>query len=263
MGLSLSDAAVRGMSTSSTLTDEKRELLDRGDVAGLIRLNRATFGNFVMEGEDDADDNDDESDEDEDDDDDSDDDDEDDESEDKKDPKDPKDKRIHELSQESANRRVTIREQRKRIKELETQLQGKAEKPKGKGDDEDEDKSSEELAEVRTTAEKLARANEDLLIRLEFTNMVSGDDAKYQFKNPKTALRVLDLSDVDITDDGEVDGLEEAIAKLAKSDPYLLADKGDDDGKKRRTGQPTNNGRKNKGNPNREKLINKYPALRR
>lgn len=264
MRLSLAEAAVRG--TSPLISAEARKCLDRGDIAGLLQFHKQRFGGWMMEGDDD--DADDDEDEDDSDDtgegDDEDDEDEDDGGDD--------DSQVKRLTAEAKKRRIRARRQRERIAELEATVarleKGKG-KPKGKDDeDESDEDNSAEVQTLKGQNETLVRQNEDLLIRIEFTNLVTGPNAKVKFRNPKTALRVLDLDDVEITEDGDVEGLEEAIEALAKSDPYLLEtgkkDDDEEDGKKprRRAGQPTGNRRK-KGNPNRDRLVAKYPALRR
>lgn len=50
--------------------------------------------------------------------------------------------------------------------------------------------------------------------------------AESRFRNPATAVRLLDLSEVSVTDTGEVDtdAIKAALETLAKDEPYLLAD---------------------------------------
>lgn len=268
---SLEGAAVSGMS-EYVLSPEQRALLTDGDVEGLLELHRSQFGTAVME---DDDENDDESEDDEDGDDSEDDADDDadgDEDEDGEDDDKAKGKtkkptaaerREQELKAENKKFRLRSVARQKRIAALEAEV---AELKRGKGKPKKDEEASDEDEsqvdpEVTRKLEQANRANEDLLIRLEFMA-----NNKHSWKNPKAALKLLDLSDVEINEDGEVEGLEEAIEELAKSEPYLL-DKGTeekDETKRRRrgaTGQPT--GGQRKGNPNRDKLISKYPALRR
>jgi len=49
--------------------------------------------------------------------------------------------------------------------------------------------------------------------------------AEAQFRNPATAVRLLDLSDVAVTEGGEVDteAIKAALTKLGEDEPYLLA----------------------------------------
>lgn len=263
MSQRLSEAAVRGVS-NPVLSPEQRKLLTKGDIEGLLEFHNSVFGSLVMEneGEDEDDDESDESDDAEggdEDDEEGDDEDEEDESKSKK--LNSKDRRIQELSAEAKKYRLKNRQHRTRIAELEAHLADKGKKSKKAESEEDDDSGSEADQEVTRQLEEARRQNEDLLIRVEFMA-----NTKYSWKNPKAALRLLDLSDVEIDEDGEVEGLDEAIEKLATSEPYLLdtsKEEKDDKDKKRRgaTGQPT--GGKRKGNPNRDKLLAKYPALRR
>ena len=282
MRQSLADAAVRGTSTS--LTEEKRELLANGDIEGLLALNRQQFGGFSMKGKEDDDADDDGDDDDSDDDDDDDDDDEDEDDEDEDDDKSAKslkakDRRIQELSAESAKHRKRASERGRRITELEAEVAKLKKAPKAKSkDDKDEDADDaddSETTRLKEENEKLAERLVTQTLRTEFTDLTTGPKALAQFANPKKAFRLLDLDDVEIDEDGEIIGLDEAVKDLAKSDPYLLLksskdDEDDDEDedevatrrRRRSTGQPPGS-KKRKGNPNRDKLVTKYPALRR
>lgn len=50
--------------------------------------------------------------------------------------------------------------------------------------------------------------------------------AAAKFRNPATAVRLLDLSEVDVTDDGEVDAakVKKLLEQLATDEPYLVDD---------------------------------------
>jgi hypothetical protein len=278
MGLSLADAAVRGMKSTDTIADEKQTLLAAGDITGLITLNRGIFGGATMmaeeddDADDDADDDDDDDadDGDDDDDDDSDDDDDDDKKAKAKKP-DPKDVRITELSAEAKKKRLRIRTQAQKIAELEAEnakLKKAPAKPKPKKDEDEDDSDSEALTTLKsentTLKERLVRQD----LRSEFNDLTTGEKPLAVFIDPKSAFRLLDLDDVEIDEDGTIDGLDDAIKELAKDKPYLLKpkakakdDEDDEEPGRRRTGQPT--GSRKKGQPNREKLVSKYPALRR
>lgn len=279
MGQSLTDAAVRGMSTHIIVTPEG-ESLAAGGIDELIAVKRSIFGDLKMMAREDDGDDDDSDDEDEDEDDADDDDDEDDDDE----PKgrgrklDRKDRRIQELSSESAKHRKRASERGRRIAELEAEIAKLNKgKPKGKKDDDEEDADEADDSELAAEREKNAKLAEQLVtqqLRMEFTDLITGPKAIAKFKNPKSAFKLLDLDDVEVDEDGEIIGLEDAIKALAKSDPYLVDtgkdddedDEDDDDElekrRQRRTGQPPASKRK-KGNPNRDKLMSKYPALRR
>lgn len=264
MRQSLAVAADCGQSTES-ITEQKRRLLSEGSIEDLLALSATLFGNARMDAGDDADDDADDTDDDADGDDEDDSDDDADEGDKKVD--DPKDARIVELSKEAKKKRMRIRSQAQRIAELEAENA----RLKGKGTDSGKDDDGKAADDAPNPLEQENQRLKQQLVQqslqTEFTTLTTGPQAKIKFKNPKTAFKLLDLDEVDVDDDGTFDGLEDAIAALAKSDPYLVDDgkddkDKDDKGTGRRVGQPT--GSRSKGaNPNREKLLKKYPALRR
>lgn len=272
MRQSLAGAAARGVSTAS-ISRQKRKLFEAGDIEGLMALNGSLYGSAVMmaDKDEDADDPDDEDDESDDSDDSEDGDDEDDAEGDKK--PDAKARRIQELAAESKKHRLKARDYRKERDALQAELdklkQGKG-KPAAKETESDtEDAGDDPSAELKTENEQLKQQLMRQQLRSSFTELTTGSKPLAQFKNPSTAFKLLDLDDVEIVD-GEIEGLDDAIKALAKSDPYLLVSKDEDDDddevterrRRRSTGQPTG-GRQTKANPEREKLISKYPALRR
>ena len=98
-------------------------------------------------------------------------------------------------------------------------------------------------------------------------------DNSYEWHNPARALRLADLSDVEIDQDGGVTGLKEALDALAKSDPYLLKSSGNGDSKDNKNKKDPAEGKPgsgdsangNKGKPkglDKAALENKYPGLR-
>lgn len=88
-------------------------------------------------------------------------------------------------------------------------------------------------------------------------------DNKHKWQNPATALKLADLSKVDVDDSGEVRNLTAALDALAKSDPYLLS-KDDAEGEKPKgsTGAPSNSGKPSDGNTSVAGLASRVPALR-
>lgn len=276
MRQSLAGAAARGMSTAS-ISRQKRKLLEAGDIEGLMALNGSLYGSAVMvaDPEDEADEGDDDTDE-SDDPDDDDDADADDEGEDEGEKKpDPKSRRIQELAAESKKHRLKARDYRRERDEARAELeklkQGKG-KPAPEGKEKDsstEDEGDDASAELKAQNQKLQEQLMTQQLRSSFTDLTTGSKPIAQFKNPKTAFKLLDLDDVEIVD-GEIEGLEDAIKALVKSDPYLLVSKDESDDedevterrRRRTTGQPTG-GRSKQANPEREKLVSKYPALRR
>ena len=75
--------------------------------------------------------------------------------------------------------------------------------------------------EITTALEARAKQAEtmaqDALIKAEVLGLMSG-----KFANPKAAIKLLDLSDVKIKD-GVISGIEAAVEKLAKDEPWALA----------------------------------------
>lgn len=160
------------------------------------------------------------------------------------------------LTQENARRRTENKRLLKEKQDLEARLK----------EYEDADKSDLEKA-TGTVNELTARAEkaEGNVGRLTLENAFLLDNT-YDWANPKTALRLVDLSEVEIDDDGKVTGLDEALKALAESEPYLLKGKDDededDDEEKPSAGQPPK-GKQKPGKPNRAALEKRYPALRR
>jgi len=66
--------------------------------------------------------------------------------------------------------------------------------------------------------------------------------ATMKFHNPEIAYHLLDMAEVSIGEDGQVTGVEDALKKLVKSDPYLVgngtAAAPETDAGKRGTGKP-------------------------
>jgi len=117
-----------------------------------------------------------------------------------------------------------------------------------------EGKDKSELEQANTKVVKLELQVTELQERLEeqlIKNTFLTANT-HEWHNTSRAWRMLDLSDVTINDDGSVDGLEEAIAALAASDPYLIkVTKTDDDDDTEReaknagaTGTPTDGRRR-------------------
>lgn len=143
---------------------------------------------------------------------------------------------------------------------------------------EDKDKNPEELSaeELRTAKEKadnLSAAQQRLVLENAFLrcNVVDWVDAD-------DALSLVDLSDVDVDEDGTVDrrALRAALKDLAKRKPHLVKkpkvsdqdeDEDEDDDQEprsRRSGAPMNGRRKgSRGDTSRVELAKKFPVLGR
>lgn len=95
---------------------------------------------------------------------------------------------------------------------------------------------------------------------------------KIRWKNPKAALRLAELDELSINEDGSVEGISDAIAALLKEHAYLVdEDKDEKDeeddkasGKKTRSGSLVGSrgkGTKPDGKPSDEELRRMFPAL--
>lgn len=138
--------------------------------------------------------------------------------------------------------------EKKRADALQAQIDGSGTKDKSKAKDEDSSESAHSV-EVNN---KLALQNAFLMT-----------DTKHEFVNKSAAIKLLDTSDVDIDDDGTVDGMEEAIDRLAKDHPYLLKKKTAP--ATRKTGAQQSSQSKNterSAAARKRELENRYPGLR-
>lgn len=133
---------------------------------------------------------------------------------------------------------------------------------------EHEDRDKTELERATADAEQSRKEAEDAksALRAQRINNAFLTSNKFTWHNSERAMSLLDLSEVTISDDGTVVGLEKAIDALAKSDPYLIKT---DDSEQRSPGTPSGTpagSGTGKGKPaanSRESLMDKYPALRR
>jgi chromosome segregation ATPase len=93
-------------------------------------------------------------------------------------------------------------------------------------------------------------------------------DNTYAWHNPGRALKLADLSEVEIDDDGTVTGLKSALDKLAKTDSYLIKTEGEKQKEKPPSTDDAKNPSKKEKTGDKAKeaekaLLKKYPALRR
>lgn len=149
---------------------------------------------------------------------------------------------------------------------------------KGKGEGDKDGEPSKELTEAKQEVESLRAANSTL--RVENSFLLNN---KFSWHDPEDVLAlVLKDEDVEVDEDGNVEGMEAALKRIAKKKPWLVkqADStGDDDGDDddddededdapaaRRTRRPSGgaqNGRRGTKGADRQQLIQTYPALNR
>jgi hypothetical protein len=112
-----------------------------------------------------------------------------------------------------------VRREREKYKDYDT-LKGKAAKVDAaeEANKSELEKAQEKLAAVQRERDTLAQATNDRLIRME-TRVQA---ATLGFVNPDDAYHLADVSGISIDDEGNVKGVAEALAELAKVKPYLL-----------------------------------------
>lgn len=130
------------------------------------------------------------------------------------------------------------------------------------------EKATRDLQEAQTARTKAEQDLKDSRIHNAFLR-----DNTHDWHNADRALAMLDLSKVDIDDQGNVTGLKAAIEALVKSDPYLLKPKPDNGGGEgNATGNgnspqlqgtvPGNNGTAGGGKATKEAQQRRFPAMR-
>lgn len=127
-------------------------------------------------------------------------------------------------------------------------------------DGKDGEGTSERVTELQSEVEKRDSAIHELRIQNAFLSA-----NQFTWHDAGDALRLADLSDVEIEDDGTVVGLKEALTKLAREKPHLIKSEAGKDAKddKRGSSGSANNG-KRKGDskkPDRAALSKTYPVL--
>lgn len=172
-----------------------------------------------------------------------------------KDVKDPEKKRLHEEAGKHRNAAKVAAKERDalavKLKEYEDKDKSEVEKLQG------------DLKSAQDDNKALRETTKTQGVRLAFFE--SG--AASQFKNAGTALRLLDLDGIEPDDEGVVDAdeIKKRAKALGEKEPYLLkdgdeGDLGEDEGQP--SGKSTNGKKKSKGDLDRAKLEDKYPALR-
>lgn len=148
---------------------------------------------------------------------------------------------------------------------------------------EKEDKEREgkpELENLRKDHDELVKNNEGLQNRFRKLALVNAfltasAQEKIAWHDPKVAQKAADLEDLEVDEDGNVEGIRDAVKLLAKSHKYLVnsgkedGDEGDGKEERRRGASgsgvgstKTSKGKKATGQLSREELIKRFPALK-
>jgi hypothetical protein len=118
------------------------------------------------------------------------------------------------------------------------------------------EKLKRDYADAQTQVEKLQTANTELALKVAFLS-----DNTYAWHNPQRALKLVDLSQLEIGEDGTVRGLKDALKALATSDPYLIKKEVTETNSAPAGTAPGNNGASGNAKPSTKSLAARIPAL--
>jgi hypothetical protein len=119
------------------------------------------------------------------------------------------------------------------------------------------DKLKRDYADAQAQVEKLSNSNRELALKVAFLS-----DNTYGWHNPERALKLVDLSQLEINEDGTVRGLKDALKALATSDPYLIKQEVKETNSAGPAGTaPGNNGSSGNAKPSARGLAARIPAL--
>jgi hypothetical protein len=114
--------------------------------------------------------------------------------------------------------------------------------------------------DFQTTQEqnvKLQETNRSLALKVAFLS-----DNTYSWHNPERALKLVDLDQLQIDEDGKVSGLKDALKALATSDPYLVKQTATEDKQTPPGTAPGNNGTSGGGKPKVAQMTSRFPVMR-
>lgn len=119
------------------------------------------------------------------------------------------------------------------------------------------EKLKRDYEESQSQVVKLQESNGRLAAEVAFLK-----DNTYTWHDPATALKLVDMSQVEIGDDGSATGMKDALKALATSHPFLVKQDVKEEPKPPAGTAPGNNGN-NSGAPKSQKgMANRIPALR-
>jgi hypothetical protein len=118
------------------------------------------------------------------------------------------------------------------------------------------EKLQRDFAEAAKQVEALRATNAKLALGNAFLA-----DNTYEWQNPARALQLIDQSGIEVSEDGTVSGLKDALKALATSDPYLLKNKTQEETPPPGGTAPGNNGSTGGSNPSHKSLAARFPAL--
>ena len=118
------------------------------------------------------------------------------------------------------------------------------------------EKLKRDFEESQAQVTKLQETNTALALKVAFLS-----DNTYSWHNPERALKLVDLSQVEIDADGNVRGLKDALKALATSDGYLIKQEVKEEPKPPAGTAPGNNGQSGTSGPSTKGMAARIPAL--
>lgn len=118
------------------------------------------------------------------------------------------------------------------------------------------EKLQRDFQAAQEQVQKLQVTNQQLALKVAFLT-----DNTYTWHNPETALKLVDLSQVTVEEDGTVSGLKDALKALATSNDYLIKKEATQEAPKPTGTAPANNGGSTGARPNNKGMVARIPAL--
>jgi hypothetical protein len=139
----------------------------------------------------------------------------------------------------------------KRAADIESQLKQLRDK-----DLPEAEKVKRDFEESQAQVQQLQETNTALALKVAFLS-----DNTYSWHNPERALKLVDLSQVEIEADGSVRGLKDALKALATSDAYLIKQEVKEESKPQGGTAPGNNGQSGTSRTGSKGMAARIPAL--
>lgn len=118
------------------------------------------------------------------------------------------------------------------------------------------EKLQRDFQEAQEQVASLQTANKDLALQVAFLK-----DNTFKWHNPERALKLADLTQVEIGADGTVNGLKDALKALSVSDPYLIAQEAESPKQEPGGTAPGNNGTSGTKPTSNKAMAARIPAL--
>lgn len=130
----------------------------------------------------------------------------------------------------------------------------------------DAEKQAEELKDALESASTYKNKFENMARTNAF--LTASGDLKVSWKSATAALKLAELDDLQINDDGTVEGIKDAVKALAKDHPYLVSTTTEDDSNGKGptksgsvVGSNQGKGKKPAGTLSDEELRRRFPSL--